>query len=306
MLTDGIRLQNFFSGAQEKIIIYAPFIKVATIRSLLKNISNEVRIEVYTRWKAHEILLGVSDLSVFDHISSLNRGAVYISDRLHAKFYRSDDRVIIGSANVTHSALGWVKEPNIEFLVEIDPNLYQVKTLEDELSHFEKVTPETRDHFQSIVESLAEIGIDNIKNRFEANEELKSPYEAWLPACTVPEILYAVYSNESGSRRFSSGAIDDACSDIVDLGIPPGLGRQDFEIFVRDRLHEISSFKEFIDRATSVLTESEAIMIIKKLRPDYHDQEAKFCWNIILEWVRVFFNDQIEIAPLSFEMRLKR
>jgi HKD family nuclease len=305
MLTDGIRLQSFFCDAEEKIIICAPFIKLATIKSLLKNVSNEVRIEVYTRWKAHEILLGVSDLSVFDYISSLNRGEVYISGRLHAKFYRSDDRVIIGSANVTHSALGWVREPNIEFLVEINPNLYQVKVLEDELSHFEIVTSEIRDHFQNLVESLAEVDADNMKNYFKENEEPKSQYEAWLPACTVPEILYAVYSNESGGRRFSSGAIDDACSDIVDLGIPPGFGRQDFEIFVRDRLHEISSFKQFIDRASSVLTESEAIIMIKKLRPDYSDQEAKFCWNVVLEWVRVFFNDEIEIAPLSFEMRIK-
>lgn len=305
MLTDGIRLQGFFCDAQEKIIICAPFIKVATIKSLLKNISNDVKIEVYTRWKAHEILLGVSDLAVFDYISSLNHGEVYISDRLHAKFYRSDNRVIIGSANVTHSALGWVKEPNIEFLVEIDPSLYQVKTLENELSHFEIVTPDTRDYFQNLAASLAEIDIDNMKSRFEENEELKSHYEAWLPACTVPEILYAVYSNESGGRRFSSGAIDDACSDIVDLGIPPGLGRQDFEVFVRDRLYKISSFKEFIDRASSVLTEHEAIIIIKQFRPDYNDQEAKFCWNIVLEWVRVFFHDKIEIAPLSFEMRIK-
>lgn len=305
MLTDGIRLQSFFCDAQEKIIICAPFIKLATIKSLVKNISNEVSIEVYTRWKAHEILLGVSDLSVFDYISSINHGKVYISDRLHAKFYRSDDRVIIGSANVTHSALGWVKEPNIEFLVEIDPNLYQVKTLENELSHFEIVTPETRDHFKNLVESLSEMSIDNIKSRFEEDEELKSQYEAWLPACTVPDILHAVYSNESRGRRFSSGAIDDACSDIVDLGIPPGLGKQDFEIFVRDRLYELPSFKEFIDRASSVLTENEAIIIIKKMRPDYLDQEAKFCWNIVLEWVRVFFNEEIEIAPLSFEIRIK-
>jgi len=306
MLTDGIRLQNFFANARDKIVICAPFIKVHTLRSLLKKIPNEIDVEIYTRWKPHEILLGVSDLAVFDYVSSLNRGRVFISDRLHAKFYRSDSSTIIGSANVTNSALGWSKNPNIEFLVKVDSSCREVQVLESELARFQLVTPETRLHFENLVNELDDRYLPTIKDQVNKEEALKSRYVDWLPACTVPDILYAVYSDEFSGRRFSSGAIADALSDLDDLGVPPGLDKMEFEILIKDRLRQIDSFKAFLDRASSVLVESDALKIIKVLRPDYLDEEAKFFWNIILEWIRVFFHEEIEIAPLSFEIRIRR
>lgn len=41
---------------------------------------------------------------------------------LHAKFYRIDDVVLIGSANLTSSAMGWSQQPNLEILCQAGGN----------------------------------------------------------------------------------------------------------------------------------------------------------------------------------------
>ena len=50
-------------------------------------------------------------------------GSFKLHARLHAKYYRFDDRVLVGSANMTASGLGYRHRGNLEILCEPGPTV---------------------------------------------------------------------------------------------------------------------------------------------------------------------------------------
>lgn len=117
-LEPGERLRDFLGVAERELLIVAPFVKVEALRRLLSKRRATAEVTFVTRWRADEIALGVSDVGAFDVIAELS-GKTFLVNRLHAKYFRSDSRVLMGSANVTATALGWARTPNLELLGEI-------------------------------------------------------------------------------------------------------------------------------------------------------------------------------------------
>ena len=71
-----------------------------------------------TRWRLADLLAGVADLGVYD--AAVAKGAhLYLRYDLHAKLFVADDRCLVGSANVTDTALGWRSPENLELLVTV-------------------------------------------------------------------------------------------------------------------------------------------------------------------------------------------
>ncbi len=88
----GLRLTEFAGSTKSEIVLIAPFVKVDPLKRILGAVAADTAVTLVTRWRADEIAAGVSDVGVFEVIDSIG-GRVLLLNRLHAKYFRSDDRV---------------------------------------------------------------------------------------------------------------------------------------------------------------------------------------------------------------------
>lgn len=93
--------------------MFAPYVKEAFLRKLFSEIRNEVRLVLLTRANPYDFVMGASDISAWDYVWEKG-GSVRILNSLHAKYYRFDDTVFIGSANLTSN--GFEDFGNFELL----------------------------------------------------------------------------------------------------------------------------------------------------------------------------------------------
>lgn len=113
-------IESSFTSAKREIIIISPYIKSDALLKCLKNINqDEIGLSVFVRWEKRDFLFGASDLEVFDLVSEFG-GRLYRNPNLHAKLYISDDKLLLGSANLTNRGLGLnVNISNLEILTEL-------------------------------------------------------------------------------------------------------------------------------------------------------------------------------------------
>lgn len=107
--------------ASNELIICSAFIKENAIKHLLKNISNDVSVSIIARWAKHDLIMGASDLEVYNWCQS--HGFRFgINSNLHAKLYMIDQNFIfMGSANLTHRGLSISGAGNVEIGTRIVP-----------------------------------------------------------------------------------------------------------------------------------------------------------------------------------------
>ena len=92
-------LRERCTGATEAVIV-APYIKVGPLTTVLDQLRMGASVECFTRWTPLDIQMGVSDLECRTVV--VDRGGAFrLHNRLHAKYYRFDNQVLIGSANMT-------------------------------------------------------------------------------------------------------------------------------------------------------------------------------------------------------------
>ena len=116
----GERLLSILSRAESSVRIAAPFIKIHSLERALSEIPAEVEVTCVTRWRAEDIASGVCDLEIFDHLQNRKNASLLVHPQLHAKFFASNNVCLVGSANMTHTALGWRSPSNLELFVELD------------------------------------------------------------------------------------------------------------------------------------------------------------------------------------------
>ena len=97
------------------VVIAAPYIKEDSLRRLLDISSTVLSLTCVTRWGPADLRAGVSDASVREVV--IDRGGTFLlHPTLHAKYYRFNNTVLIGSANLTGPGLGLATKANLEIL----------------------------------------------------------------------------------------------------------------------------------------------------------------------------------------------
>ena len=126
-------LERILSQAED-VVIAAPYIKANALSRVLANVGADISLVCVTRWKIQDIALGASDVECRTIVNDLG-GAFKLHPTLHAKYYRADEKVLVGSANLTYSALGWSAKPNLEILctagADFDANAFERQLLDD-------------------------------------------------------------------------------------------------------------------------------------------------------------------------------
>lgn len=195
------------------LVIAAPYVKVDALNVVLSNATSDASLVCITRWRPEDLIVGASDTACRTLITQ-RRGSFRLHPSLHAKYYRIDGLVLVGSANLTSSAMGWTPQPNLEILCragdDFDPHNFERELLRD--------SREMSDAEFACWESLIKINVENNSAIVSALPLL----DTWRPATRDPRNLELAYQGREGEIA-SFDEQRAARRDIQKLSIPPGL-----------------------------------------------------------------------------------
>lgn len=285
----GQKLLKAASNTTKEAFLVAPFIKVDALRRILNKIPSDVPVTVVARWIPGEILAGVCDLEIYNLIDARPNALLFVHPLLHAKFYRFDDSILIGSANLTGKALGWAYPANLEIL---EPPAGQQSNIRDLEQHLlVTATQVNEDYRDAIAKQVALLGeqLTIHKSLFEAH--VPKDLATWLPKCRDPRRLWLVYLEPAEARRrIVESAYSAAVDDLVSLGPPAGLSPIEFQEFVAEILGGLSVVSEVDHRALTGLSEEDAINLLAAYHKPASDAfHASNQWEILREWLLEFF-----------------
>ena len=293
MNTIGEELLDLFGSARQEAFVVAPFIKSAVMARVLDVLDPAVKLTCVTRWHPHEIKAGVSDLEIWNVLLSHGHVNLLLVPNLHAKYYRADNKLAVGSANLTNSALGWSAIPNIEVMVrrEIDQVLQkwesnleaQATTVDDSIVR----------HFERLVESLPDT-TKLVPDYYYSDENAADSqltvsgvsHHSWLPITRYPELLYNVYSGDT--ENITLGALESATSDLLMLAVPAGLDEAAFKASVAANLIQTPLVRE-VDGFLTQPRSFGAVRDFLSSRSAYPaGRDPSTDWQTLMRWFNFF------------------
>ena len=231
VIDPGKGILQISASANIRLVIVAPYIKSHALRKVISAKPDTVSgFTCITRWRPEDIASGVCDIEIYDDLAQCG-GKLRVHPHLHAKIYSNEREHLVGSANLTGQALGWRAPGNFELLTLLPhdfPGIIDWQNLLLETSI--PVTKEMRDSLLQEVNELKE------RESFASLPEVELPGEQtqqiWVPACTVPDRLWAIYRGQLGVESLPTSAYEAAKSDL-DVFVPPkGLEESSFNAYV--------------------------------------------------------------------------
>ena len=298
--TLGQALQALVDSANSDLVLVAPFMKARVLDQLLKNVPDEVRVRCVTRWKPDEIAAGVSDLGVFDVLSSRHRASLRLLPHLHAKYFRADRRCLVGSANLTATALGWISPCNVEILVEVAPTDPQLQEFEHfALSKAQTATAELRSLMEAAVENVLKYQRESevaasVTWRREAEERARGvasdvTMATWLPALRQPRDLYLAYAGHWD--ELSEASRETALRDLAVLDPPVGLSQETFASVIAATLLQMPRLAE-IDAYVARPRRFGAVRDLLASKTGQDRSQASDAWQTTMRWLLEFVPDR--------------
>ena len=202
-----------FCLTTQHLVLAAPYIKTGALDKILTDAKSITSLVCITRWRPDDIIVGASDIGCRALI--VDRGGSFrLHPFLHAKYYRMDDVVLVGSANLTSSAMGWASQPNLEILCRAGDD-FDAQGFERELlRHSREISDIEFVRWETLVEIDARSS--------SAISGVQPLLDAWRPATRDPRNLELAYFG----REDEVASFDEqraASRDIQAISIPPGL-----------------------------------------------------------------------------------
>ena len=283
--------------------LIAPFVKAEVVERIFAELSQNVRVDMVTRWIPAEVAAGVSDLEVFDLVSARPGARLFLNSMLHAKLYRFDRTYWLGSANLTGKALGWRAPSNVEILRSADG-------LDEDLRNLERTLLATsmpadaryRDEIRRQVDLLVKSGFDTRP----LAAEIGGLSASWLPTCPSPEKLWDVYSDPVNTRRrMVESAFEAARADISCLEVGYGLTEVQFYRVMSGALNQMPLVRLIEREAETGLDAGRAVELIAAAggAVPYATDEM---WEILAAWLQYYFPDGYRKEPTGEVLRYGR
>ncbi|MCS6836610.1 MAG: phospholipase D family protein [Anaerolineae bacterium] len=286
----GDKLLRLCRMARDDVFVVAPFVKANSLERLLAVLSAEVSLTLVTRWRPEEIVVGVSDLAVWTLLRQRPRSRLVLRDDLHAKYYRADDRCLVGSANLTAAALGWAARPNLELLVETPIDHTDVASFEARLLSDVVVVDEAlAQHMAELVAQLAPL-LPPMLTAEVSDVAPEVDLTRWVPSLRSPENLYTAYCGRA--EDLPTTIREAALYDLHAFRLPAGLTRPAFEQYVNYQL----GFMPIIRRVDDFVANPQrfgAVRDLLKTLPcaEQEDFHADYVWQTMMRWL-LYFNPQ--------------
>ena len=203
------------------LVIAAPYIKADALSKALGAANTQASLVCVTRWSLQDLAVGASDAECRSVAVDFG-GSFRLHPSLHAKYYRIDDMVLIGSANLTSSAMGWSPQPNLEILCRAGDDFDSWAFEQELLSEARELSD---DEFLRW-EAIAQIAARKEREAAGGQPEL----DTWRPRTRDPihlELSYAGRGNEIASFDEQTAAERD----VQALLLPPNLTSEEVRLW---------------------------------------------------------------------------
>ena len=298
----GDDLTSFLNSAERTALVVAPFIRTKALARLLESIPDAVETSVVTRWRPVDLLAGASDLDVLDLTESRSIPLLLRHD-LHAKLFAADDRCLVGSANVTDTALGWRTPSNFELLTLVPRAHPSIIAFEEQLLVGSvRATREQQSRLRDLVERLREqpdIIVPEIADDESTPGLLPSD---WAPRSMNPEELYVVYLGKD--EKVSRTALSTMRKELAQLGVAPGMSEAEFRAWVAAAVAQtplVSGVMERIE-AEGSMTEEALGRLLVDIGVDLATYSAHEGVQVLQRWFSHFLPAQYQTAQASIKL----
>ena len=294
----GDEVVSILANARRDVLIVAPFIRTKALDSLLSHIPEGTQTRVVTRWRPSDFLMGVAELSVYDAIVS--KGAcLYLRYDLHAKLFAADDLCLVGSANVTDTALGWRSPENLELLVTVPRSEPEVARFEERLIEGAvRATATLRDRLAALLDKCRGSSVPVLELEPETSGQLQPD---WLPQIRNPEELFSAYS---GSVDVNRAALRAMREDLNEIGVPSGMNEPLFREWVAAAISQTPLIQTVISHIEQKgeATESDIAAFMRNFGIDSTVFRPREVLENLERWLTCFFPAQYETARESVKL----
>ncbi len=304
LLWEGIgeRLDAFARSVTTEVVIVAPFIKRNALKRVLASTTPDAKILCVTRWHVDELARGVSDLEVYLDIAERSNALMLLVKELHAKYFRFDNDVLVGSCNITGAALGFNIPSNLELAVTMQAgaqtSAFETKVIAD-------AVPVKRDMYEAMKRALEMMPTMPVPNDADEERNIGSLHPAgstpmtgwaqWLPTCRSPDSLYDAYSGNLDNLTLATQAT--ALQDLQQLGPPCGLNQTQFEAFVSGM---ILSSPVIVKLAEFAVTSRRFGEMKDRLRAIAPTASVISDWQTIMRWLLHFAPDRFTMSVANY------
>ena len=232
-----IETKNLIESAKVEILLVSPFINKKLLVNLLKSVNANVSVTLVTRFRIMDLLAKMNDLSIFDYFKEQENMHLHLLHSLHAKYYRGDSNVILGSGNLTYKGLSPGGRGNAEVMLKLNNSIQGVQEFEANLISQSTVPNEQLiDDLRSQLLELEATKKENAVLIELAKENLLSETSTWVPQCQMPNCLFEVYCGRVSEIDIE--VVSEAKADLAYLALPGGLDQINFKINVRIALQQ--------------------------------------------------------------------
>lgn len=303
----GADLAELVSSARSEIVLAAPFIKAPVLAFVLEH-AGTVRVTCITRWEPEEVAAGVSDLEVFDVLGERADAALLLWPPLHAKYFRADGRCLVGSANVTARALGWMSPANIELLIEAPATHPRLAAFEQHaLAEARLATADLRVLVEEAAAAIRRerawtvpVSVpreDEVPTDTDRGGASMSAHRTWLPSLRQPTELHLAYSGRLDD--LTAAAREAALRDLAALDPPNGLPAAAFTAVIAASLLQMPVVSR-IDEFTAASQRFGAVRDLIAAETGLSNREAGVAWQTTMRWLLHFLPDRYRRTVPSY------
>ena len=295
----GDEIVRFLGRARSEVIVVAPFIGAAAFSRLVDAVPPSADARVVTRWRPEDVLSGVSDLRVLE-IGKKRGIPLFLRDDLHAKLYVADHRCLVGSANVTETALGWRTPSNLELLVSVERQLVE-ELLEELFKNAILANDLQRDRLQLLVDAvgqqkdfrIASVGDGGVPSRLPAN---------WVPTIKTPEDLFALYSGDE--QRVMRTGMDVTRAELRRFQVPPGLREAGFRSWISAILAQTPVIERTINHIDDRREINEGVFrdLLSQVGADTDEYPTRDRMRVLQRWLEYFFGGDYDLVADSVRL----
>jgi len=296
------RLKLAASEAQDTVVLVAPFMTRHAFKVVFSCLRPSVKLIVVTRWNYLDIVAGVSDPNIWLDVKDRPNSTMYLSQPLHAKYFRFDESTMVGSTNLTRPGIQVARPYNIEILAEIEVPISARKFENDLLASAVEVD-ETLYHDALKILSEQHKNIDNVEEEHGSDSDL---YPVWIPFLRNPSSLWLAYSQQFDLMTHSER--EHAAVDLTMWSIPLNLEKDMFENVVRSELLHTPMMSK-IDKVLETPQRFGAIrdLIRRQYAIQEYERDSSEAWQSGMRWLLYFFPDRyIRSVPRHSEVMVRR
>ena len=300
----GDEIVRILSAANTEVIIVAPFIGKNAFSRLIDALPAGIDSRVVTRWRPEDVLSGVSDLRILD-ITKTRDIPLFLRNDLHAKLYVADNKCLVGSANVTETALGWRTPSNLELLVPVDRKDLIIRDFIEELFRNPVLaTNLQRDRLQRLLDDVSQQKDFVISSVVDANDVIIPNLlpANWAPTIKTPEDLYALYSGDE--QRVLRSAIDVTRTELQRFRVPRGLNEASFRSWIGAMLAQTPIVEKTINHIEESADISESIfqVLLSDVGADADEYPVRDRMMVLQRWLEYFLAGDYELVADSVKL----